>query len=249
MSVKSAIEQYNKIRETRDIISGIHNYCDRWCERCGFTARCSVFAMGEEEERIRKENNEPEKNMAEYVGSMLQDAMDLLHDLAREHGIDFNALDDDEADIRKPGKDNYLVRKSDEHSRWLFKWFGKNNKKIELTLARFKDSSNDDYLILKDAIDVLKWYIHFIAVKFSRAVMTPVDNSREGRSDNNGSAKIAIIAINRSIEALALLLRFLPETEDSLLEGLVRLERIKKRAIKDFPEALEFRRPGFDDAD
>ncbi len=23
-------------------ISGIHNYCDRWCERCTFMARCRV---------------------------------------------------------------------------------------------------------------------------------------------------------------------------------------------------------------
>jgi hypothetical protein len=24
-------------------ISGIYNYCDRWCERCSMTARCYVF--------------------------------------------------------------------------------------------------------------------------------------------------------------------------------------------------------------
>ena len=24
-------------------IPGIHNYCDRWCERCSFTSRCNVF--------------------------------------------------------------------------------------------------------------------------------------------------------------------------------------------------------------
>ena len=29
-----------------DFIPGIYNYCDRWCERCAFTARCMNFAMG-----------------------------------------------------------------------------------------------------------------------------------------------------------------------------------------------------------
>jgi len=24
-------------------ISGIYNYCDRWCERCNFTSRCLVY--------------------------------------------------------------------------------------------------------------------------------------------------------------------------------------------------------------
>jgi len=247
MSGKKAIEQLQKIKATRDIISGIHNYCDRWCERCAFTAFCSVFAMGEEEERIRKENNEPERELVEYVGTMLHDAMDLLSDLAREHGIEFDKTDDEEIDFKKPAKTNYLVRKADEHSKWLFKWFVSNNRKIEEILATLEESSIDDYKSLLDAIEVLKWYIHFIAVKFSRALLSPIDDSPEGRYDNNGSAKIAIIAVNRSIEALAVLLRFIPKQEDVLLVGLVRLERIKKRALKDFPEAMSFKRPGFDD--
>src|SRR5215813_637358 len=25
-------------------IVGIHNYCDSWCERCGFASRCVVYA-------------------------------------------------------------------------------------------------------------------------------------------------------------------------------------------------------------
>jgi len=27
-----------------DLISGIYNYCDRWCERCPLTSRCLVYA-------------------------------------------------------------------------------------------------------------------------------------------------------------------------------------------------------------
>ena len=25
-------------------ISGVYNYCDRWCERCPLTSRCFVYA-------------------------------------------------------------------------------------------------------------------------------------------------------------------------------------------------------------
>ena len=36
--------------ETQDgFILGIFNYCDRWCERCTLSGRCSVFA---EEQRM-----------------------------------------------------------------------------------------------------------------------------------------------------------------------------------------------------
>jgi hypothetical protein len=33
-------------------ISGIYNYCDRWCERCRFTAHCRVFAT--EQKRLER---------------------------------------------------------------------------------------------------------------------------------------------------------------------------------------------------
>lgn len=34
-------------------ISRIHNYCDRWCERCAFTSLCQVFAR---EQKTRMKN-------------------------------------------------------------------------------------------------------------------------------------------------------------------------------------------------
>lgn len=34
-----------KLAGNKNFISGIYNYCDRWCERCAFTARCMNFAM------------------------------------------------------------------------------------------------------------------------------------------------------------------------------------------------------------
>lgn len=246
MSGKKALEQFQKLFNSRDIISGIHNYCDRWCERCSYTNRCSVFAMNTEEDRIRKETNEPEKDLAEYVGSMLRDALELLHDLAREHGIDFDEIDEEEPEIRKKDKECYLVRKAGEHSKWLSKWFTANATLLSQVAEQLQSVSKDDLAVFNDAVEVLRWYLHFIAVKFSRASVKPPDNSPVGNNDSNGSAKIAIIAVNRSIEALALLLKFIPEQEDELLQGLVRLERIKKRALKDFPEAMSFKRPGLD---
>ena len=30
-----------------NLISGIYNYCDRWCERCAFALRCLLSATGQ----------------------------------------------------------------------------------------------------------------------------------------------------------------------------------------------------------
>jgi hypothetical protein len=42
-----------KLAEDPRFISGIYNYCDRWCERCPFTARCLVYAQ-EQQDSSRK---------------------------------------------------------------------------------------------------------------------------------------------------------------------------------------------------
>ena len=42
--------------ENGNFISGIHNYCDRWCERCPFTSRCIVYAT----EQADRDFDDPE---------------------------------------------------------------------------------------------------------------------------------------------------------------------------------------------
>src|SRR6266481_3050097 len=33
------------LAENSEFISGVYNYCDRWCERCPFTSRCAVYEI------------------------------------------------------------------------------------------------------------------------------------------------------------------------------------------------------------
>jgi hypothetical protein len=66
-------------------------------------------------------------------------------------------------------------------------------------------------------------------------------------SDNLGSAKIALIAVERSITAISVLYSLLPEDEDEMLGFLSSLAKMKKMLLSDFPKAMEFKRPGFDE--
>jgi hypothetical protein len=65
-------------------------------------------------------------------------------------------------------------------------------------------------------------------------------------SDNLGSAKIAIIAINRSMDALSAMYSLMPEDEDEYLGFLSHLSKIKKLMLETFPDVMSFKRPGFD---
>lgn len=44
-------DKYKKLASNPNMISGIHNYCNRWCERCKFTTRCAVGVMDAEDRR------------------------------------------------------------------------------------------------------------------------------------------------------------------------------------------------------
>lgn len=100
---------------------------------------------------------------------------------------------------------------------------------------------------LAEALDVVNWYSIFISAKVYRAFQDPIIEFDDPiQNDNNGSAKIALIGIERSIEALSLLYKELTEKEDEILNFLVMLAKTKKLIEAKFPDAYQFIRPGFD---
>ena len=75
------------------------------------------------------------------------------------------------------------------------------------------------------------------------------DDEENYQRDRDGSAKIALIAVERSMHAWSSLFEILPEKEDDFLEILAMLEKIKTMTIQEFPNAQAFVRPGFDEAE
>ena len=47
-----------ELAENGNLISGIYNYCDRWCERCPFTSRCLVYATEKADIELEPGNHE-----------------------------------------------------------------------------------------------------------------------------------------------------------------------------------------------
>lgn len=100
---------------------------------------------------------------------------------------------------------------------------------------------------------MVQWYSVFISAKVYRAHfdlderLPEEDDEDNLYAENLGSAKIALIAIDRSVSALSAMYSVMPENEDDYLKFLAQLSQIKKQMIETFPEAMNFKRPGFDD--
>src|SRR5690349_14109569 len=78
-----------------DFISGIYNYCDRWCERCAFSSRCLLYASEQadpelDDPEVRDLNNE---KFWRKLESIFRDTQELITKWADEAELDLNSID------------------------------------------------------------------------------------------------------------------------------------------------------------
>jgi hypothetical protein len=71
-----------------EIIPGIHNYCDRWCERCPMTTRCAVFA--EEEQSADQDHDITQQAFWETLAANFKRTRRMIETMAAERGIEFD---------------------------------------------------------------------------------------------------------------------------------------------------------------
>jgi len=258
-------EQIKELAKDPDLIPGIYNYCDRWCERCTFTARCLNYSMSEEEFSDPETHDLKSEAFWEKLNETFKVTLELLEEMAEEQGIDLSSLDleDEEYDPkhnREAAQNHECSRAGKSYAKMVDKWFDSaeplfQEKDKELNLkVQLELPNSDPYKeaeVLEEAIDVIQWHQHQIYVKISRALYSRMSEKREELDgypkDSDGSAKVALIAIDRSIAAWGKMLEHFPEREDECLEILVHLEKLRRKTEQTFPQARAFVRPGFDE--
>lgn len=244
-------------------IPGIYNYCDRWCERCTFTSRCRTFEKtGNLSPEQLDINN---KAFWDNIAANFREAIEGLQKMAKEKGIDLDKEIPDEEDFikkRKEKKDRMQKHPLHElctkyvsiinpflQNEGLFK-----SKEEELVNALILNTQSEESLVseaknINNCYEIITWYQYFLTAKFQRALSGKFDDLIEEdtiQNDSNGSAKIALIGIEKSMAAWAALYDLLPEEEDAILAALAILQQVKQKAEEEFPDAYKFIRPGFD---
>ncbi|MBI4972213.1 MAG: hypothetical protein HZA06_01190 [Nitrospirae bacterium] len=249
-------------------ISGIYNYCDRWCERCAFTSRCLTYEMDKEDAGDSAARDLNNKAFWDKLHSIFQQTIEMINELAKERGIDLNSIDIESAsnEISKrleESEDHELSLSARYYSEMVDNWFESEyslfeqkqdelNTMLNLGISVEKNYTEADEI--SDAIEVIRWYQNQIYVKLMRALTHEEfpDASEEDdtlQKGSNGSALVALIGIDRSIGAWGKLQEYFTAKTDSLLDILVHLNRLRQMTEKAFPDARNFKRPGFDDMD
>lgn len=253
--------------ENPNHIEGIYNYCDRWCEKCPYTNRCLNFEISEEKFGDPESRDVNNKKFWETLTKVFDETREMIENIAREEGIDLaNLKPDPELEKQLKEQDEKIENHelsiaSREYGNQVHKWFKNENDIFKVKgkeLAQnFTMGITDEKLVkkqiktLEEDVEIIQWYQHFIHVKLMRSLLNNDDifNS-EGEDnypkDSDGSAKVALIAIERSIAAWAKMQQHFPDKADDILDFLVSLDRLRRKVDLEFPNARKFVRPGFD---
>jgi hypothetical protein len=258
-------EKLKRLADNPNFISGIYNYCDRWCERCPFTSRCMNYAMSKEEFSDADSIDVDNPAFTEKILEVFEASSELLTEMAEENDIDLDSIDIDDykqerKSNRKAAEENPCSIEAKKYTSLVKEWFESSenlfiekeeelNNQLELNIVSPDPIEASDKI--KDSIEVILWYQHQIYVKIVRAFngkfKEAKDNWDDIPKDSDGTAKVALIGIDNSQKAWEYLNDQLRDNNDSILDMLIHLDRLKNQVEKEFPEASKFIRPGLDE--
>lgn len=245
-------------------IEGIYNYCDRWCERCAFTSKCAVFER--EADLDGEQNDISNKAFWDNLSQTYSEIINMLRQDAEKHGSALKSLKDGEWEEYKQQQKAGRADLAKHPLLMLCKAYAFQTKALmeqedlldqkekeliqqtELGIVDIVDAKSQAF-DLNDCLEIVLWYVYQIQIKFMRALpmMPGEENNKHLISDSNGSAKVALIAVDRCLLAWGKLLHFLPNAEDEIISLLALLQKIRNIGEETFPKARQFKRKGLDD--
>lgn len=259
---------------SKRFIPGIYNYCDYWCERCAFTRRCRNYQMGEELKRAdRDENADPADRdaanaafwtaLAEQLNRPSPEWLSGEADaVVPEPDPDWNMREESR---RKAVQQHPLARMAMDYMQRTSQWLedarldlqAVADELVQAARSPAPSDAEDEALEIGDLIAVVTWYHTLIPPKLCRALdgrldaLEPeaVESEELGDirlDDANGSGRIVLLAIERSIAAWVRLREIVPAQEDAILKMLVALDRLRAGIHLALPGARDFRLPFLD---
>ena len=231
-------DEAHEIAQDPNNIPGIYNYCDAWCERCLFTSRCLTFKMNKRfEEEYKQEEREKENvEFWDQVNEAIEDVQDLMEENEKTGTaslMDFGFDADDDDDLmeehemhRKKAREQPISKAAKRYMDTVHKWY---KTKQDEGIIIFPEKREDPIVFNKLEIDnqaplrrlsiatEIALYYHLqIWVKVNRALTSSYDDHesdpefKDYPKDSDGSAKVALLAIDQSIAGWTTLHKHIP---------------------------------------
>ena len=253
-------------------IVGVHNYCDGWCDRCGFANRCAInMSRAPEEERrggdplldhLKQRFDEVRTLVARRSTFDVEAMIEACNAACSDTGVDeIIAVKNDQARRTHRRRHDPILREAQAYSGIARAWIEAESDGLRAhadALVKRAEVENVDAISLTDlsrildAIEIVRNDCFLIFVKLHRAIdgfeeMTKDDHPDVDpvQNDYNGSAKLALTCIDRSEGAWRAIDRWYPGcgAARALADQLAALRTAVEQRL---PYARAFLRPGFD---
>lgn len=247
-------------------IPGIFNWCDRWCERCPMTARCTLFQQEQENKAILDSDLSQDDKMEKLKEKMME-SFEMLSESEDEFEFDLDDIDEEEQEeamheheINELKIDIHPISDlSEAYMKESMEWLRNKRKDpayqpyFQIMYAEKKDYSllSNEFKKVLGHLEAIQWYQTMIPVKCRSAFNYLSDKSfwdeySVTERAYNGTAKVALICVQNSINAWQGMLFWSKDEENFILPLLDKLVEIKQMLEDEFPDAYKFIRPGFD---
>jgi hypothetical protein len=228
--------------DTHDgFVSGIYNYCDRWCERCEFTRWCRIFADRAEFEARLDPGLKALVDAPPLPEEIPPPPPRAVQELIEEMNA---AAAEVSAEDMKPVHPEFDPDDHPPGARAM-----SYSTAAHLWLRRHESARPAD---LDDPLNVISWDSTSIPAKIHRALhglawLEPdeLDDVR----DHEGSAKVALVGLERSHAAWLELVRRGVLSQTGADEFIADLVWLTDEVDRLFPGARAFVRPVFDEPD
>ncbi len=210
-------------------VPGIYDRCDHWCQRCHAKKKCVLYLSN----IVQSFQNDP---LAENEHSMSIDfqCLSLPDDLLDRLGIESDELIDEE----KMPEIDIRFQKINELATTLG----------DLSVGWLKTTDLDDYTdeLIIEAIETIVFYGWIIPVKVLIASLQfTVSDGKD--TEFNGSAKVALLSLNKAFESCMYLYEKLSKYQDAYLQIMKVQTSLRQEIEREFPHAMAYIRLGLDD--
>lgn len=248
-------EKIKELAKSDKYISGIYNYCDRWCEKCSFTDKCLSFEMSME--KFDDKVDMSDKKFWADLENSFRLVKEMLTDYMKEHNISMptdeeNAIIEIEMKrIDDTIKANPLIIESRIYNKTTTNVLRENDYFVpQPSSIKEEEKESENLKRLQDAIEIILYYKNLIYIKLSRTLhsyYTDDDDEYEGyEEDKLVSARITVVIIERSMTAWHFILERNPNQSDMIIDLLLQLNKIKAGIEKLVPKVVGYKRPYFD---
>jgi hypothetical protein len=227
------------MRAQDGFIVSIFNYCDRWCETCAFTSRCRLFADMAEHEAALDPTLTAVADAPLLPQEMPPPPPKWLEELIEQMNVaastPMTQQDLERLEPRISAEHRVIHERARAYCLGMFDWLSECDQNARRNAT--------------DPIAVIEWFATLNASKIHRALagLAEDDGDRELPPDHEGSAKIALIGIERSHAAWLQLVSAHRVAESTARPWITELEWLRARLDEVFPNARAFVRPGFDE--